>query len=381
MKVFSRISLRMRITLLAGAILLLCSIILTLGASYNAHTQLNNVTLASPYGVVEKAPISGDIELHPSDVAIAVPSAKVAVLTAAKKQFDIVNVLILAGVSVFGMVLVYVVAGKSLRPIHELSKTASTIGEENLQKRIPNLYTKDEVGMLSNSFNAMLDRLEESFVKQKRFSANAAHELKTPLSTINASIQVLHLDKNPAASDYEETFETIERNVKRLIMVVDDLMKLYDENDQLEIVPIDLKSMFEAIICELIPVIENQNIETELICGLKTVKGNQILVYRAFFNLIENAAKYNKDGGKIVIEAKREGEVGKITIKDTGNGIPAYELQHIFEPFYRVSKSRSRKTGGAGLGLSIVKTIVEKHGWKVSVNSELGEGSTFTIIF
>lgn len=381
MKVFSRISLRMRITLLAGAILLLCSIILTLGASYNAHTQLNNVTLASPYGVVEKAPISGEIELHPSDVAIAVPSAKVAVLTAAKKQFDIVNVVILAGVSVFGMVLVYVVAGKSLRPIHELSKTVSTIGEDNLQKRIPNLYTKDEVGMLGDSFNAMLNRLEESFVKQKRFSANAAHELKTPLSTINASIQVLHLDKNPAASDYEETFETIERNVKRLIMVVDDLMKLYDENDQLEIVPIDLKSMFEAIICELSPVIENRNIETELICGLKTVKGNQVLVYRAFFNLIENAAKYNKDGGKIVIEAKREGEVGKITITDAGNGIPAYELQQIFEPFYRVSKSRSRKTGGAGLGLSIVKTIIEKHGWKVSVNSELGEGSTFTIIF
>jgi signal transduction histidine kinase len=371
----------MRITLLAGAILLLCSIILTLGASYNAHTQLNNVTLAGPYGVVQKAPISGEIELHPSDVAIAAPSTKVAVLTAAKKQFDIVNVLILAGVSVFGMVLVYVVAGKSLRPIHELSKTASTIGEENLQKRIPNLYTKDEVGMLGNSFNAMLDRLEQSFVKQKRFSANAAHELKTPLSTINASIQVLHLDKNPAASDYEETFETVERNVKRLIMVVDDLMKLYDENDQLEIVPIDLKSMFEAIVCELSPVIENRNIETELICGLKTVKGNQVLIYRAFFNLIENAAKYNKDGGKIVIEAKREGEVGMITITDTGNGIPAYELQQIFEPFYRVSKSRSRKTGGAGLGLSIVKTIIEKHGWKVSVNSELGEGSTFSIIF
>ncbi|GFZ33601.1 hypothetical protein CSC2_41270 [Clostridium zeae] len=381
MKVFSRISLRIRITLLAGAILLLCSIILTLGASYNAHTQLNNVTLASPYGVVEKAPISGEIEFHPSDVAIAVPSTKVAVLTAAKKQFDIVNVLILGGVSVFGMVLVYIVAGKSLRPIHELSKTVSMVGEDNLQKRIPNLYTRDEVGILGNSFNAMLDRLEESFVKQKRFSANAAHELKTPLSTINASIQVLHLDKNPAASDYEETFETIERNVKRLIMVVDDLMKLYDENDQLEIVPIDLKGMFEAIICELSPVIENRNIETELTCGLKTVKGNQVLIYRAFFNLIENAAKYNKDGGKIVIEAKREGEVGKITIADTGNGIPAYELQQIFEPFYRVSKSRSRKTGGAGLGLSIVKTIIEKHGWKVSVNSELGEGSTFTIIF
>lgn len=112
---------------------------------------------------------------------------------------------------------------------------------------------------------------------------------------------------------------------------------------------------------------------------METVSGNPILLYRACFNLVENAVKYNRDGGEISIETRSEGRLGKIVVSDTGSGIPSDELQQIFEPFYRVNKSRSRKTGGAGIGLSIVKAIVEKHGWKISVESDLGKGSTFTI--
>lgn len=380
MKFMNRMSLRVRITLLSGTILLLCSAILALGAYYNAHAQFNAVTLAgssyttSPQEVIP----SGQVISYPDGIVTAAP-LNGPMLTVARKQFDTTNIIILAVVSVLGMVMVYIIVGRSLRPIHKLSRTISAISEDNLIQRIPDDHRKDEVGALGYSFNIMLDRLEKSFLKQKRFSANVAHELKTPLATINAGIQVLHLDKNPTVPEYEETLATTERNIKRLMAVVDDLMSLYDENEKSETVPVNLQDMFESILSELRPMFEDKHIKTELQCGLKTVYGNHVLLYRACFNLVENAAKYNKDCGEILIETKVYNKIGKIIITDTGNGIPAEELEQIFEPFYRVNKSRSRKEGGAGLGLSIVKTIVEKHGWKISVDSTLGKGSVFTV--
>lgn len=382
MKILNRISLRIRITLLSGAILLICSVILTIGAAYNAHSQFSNITLAAEPGTVHAETKLTEEQIQwmtDNSGKSFFPSTTAPALTEAKKQFDMVNIIILAIVSILGMGMVYVVAGRSLRPIHNLNNTISAISEENMQERIPDGNGNDEVGALGHSFNIMLDRLEKSFLRQKRFSANVAHELKTPLATINAGIQVLHLEKKPSISDYEETLATTERNVNRLIAVVDDLMSLYDEQEEFNTTSVDLQDMFESICRELHPIFEEKHIEIELCCGLPTVRGNQVILYRACFNLVENAAKYNKEGGKILIETKKEEGIGQIIISDIGNGIPADELQQIFEPFYRVNKSRSRKAGGAGLGLSIVKTIIEKHGWKISVDSVLGHGSTFTI--
>ena len=371
MKLLNRISLRLRITLLTGAILLICSVALAIGASYNAQMQFNTITLPANQGQYR-------LESAVPEGHVTFPTTTAPMLTEARKQFDATNVIILAVVSVLGMVMVYFVAGRSLRPIHELSDKISAIGEENLQERIPDTDRNDEVGMLGRSFNTMLDRIEKSFLRQKRFSANVAHELKTPLATMNAGIQVLHLEKNPTVSDYEETLATTERNVNRLIEVVNGLLSLY-EQDELRPVTVDLEELFESILRELRPKLQAKHIETGIFCGLETVSGNPVLLYRACFNLVENAVKYNRDGGEISIETWSEGQLGKIVVSDTGSGIPSDELQQIFEPFYRVNKSRSRKTGGAGIGLSIVKAIVEKHGWKISVDSELGRGSSFTI--
>lgn len=376
MKIVGGMSLRMRITLLAGIILISCSIILTIASSYNARSQFSTLTLSNAIPIKDAVLKEGTaIPIGGTPVTLT-PSA----VTAAKKQFDSTSMIILAIVSILGMGMVYVIAGRSLRPIRKLSKTVCAITEDNLQQRIPEEIGNDEVGALGHSFNIMLDRLEKSFLRQKRFSANVAHELKTPLATINAGIQVLHLEKTPSISDYEETLATTERNVNRLMAVVDDLMRLCDEQEEFGTASIDLREMFESICSELHPVLEEKNIGIELQCRLQTVYGSQVLLYRACFNLVENAAKYNKESGKILIETRMEKGVGRIIITDTGNGIPADELQQIFEPFYRVNKSRSRKAGGAGLGLSIVKTIVEKHEWAISVDSVLGQGSTFTIL-
>jgi signal transduction histidine kinase len=376
MKIVGGLSLRMRITLLAGIILILCSIILTIASSYNARSQFSTLTLSNAIPVKDIMLKEGTAISAVGTPVTLTPSA----FTTAKKQFDSTGMIILVIVSILGMGMVYVVAGRSLRPISKLSETVCAITEDNLQQRIPEEIRNDEVGALGHSFNTMLDRLEKSFLRQKRFSANVAHELKTPLATINAGIQVLHLDENPSISDYEETLASTERNVNRLMAVVDDLMRLCDEQEEFNTSSVDLQEMFESICSELYPVLEEKNIGIILQCGLQSVYGSQVLLYRACFNLVENAAKYNKESGKILIETIIDGRTGRIVITDTGNGIPADELQQIFEPFYRVNKSRSRKAGGAGLGLSIVKTIVEKHGWEISVNSVLGQGSTFTIM-
>jgi len=380
MKIANKISLRMRITLLAGAILILCSVVLTVAASYNANLQFTVLTASEAFvvdGVIPKMDYGNTTILESNGAIRTAPGG----LTTAKKQFNTVSMIILAIVCMFGMGLVYAVAGRSLGPIHKLSKTISSITENDLQYRMIDEERNDEVGALGHSFNIMFDRLEASFLRQKRFSANVAHELKTPLATINAGIQVLNLEEKPSILDYKETLATTERNVKRLMAVVDDLMRLCDEQEKFDTEDVAIQDMFESICKELRPLLAEKHTETEIDCKLQTICGNPSLLYRACFNLIENAAKYNKDGGKIIIKAKVTDGIGEIKITDTGNGIPKDEIQHIFEPFYRVNKSRSRKTGGAGLGLSIVKTIIEKHGWKMAVESVLEVGSTFTITF
>lgn len=371
--IMRKLSLRMRITLLAGAILLLCSVIITIAASYNAGMQfasLSPTTMPAPSLTAVQSPIIENI-----------PFTNGSFVTAAKQQFDTAGLIILIIVSIGGMGMVYFVAGRSLKPIHDLSKKISAITGDNLQLRIPEDNRNDEVGALSHSFNVMMERLEKSFLKQKRFSANVAHELKTPLATINASLQVLRLEESPSIAGYEESFATTERNVNRLIAIVDDLMRLCDEQEEFFKTTVDLQSMFESVLKELGPLLNEKHIAAELNCRLQTVTGNPVLLYRACFNLVQNAAKYNMEGGKILIETGTEGKIGQIIIRDTGIGISAGELPYIFDPFYRVDKSRSRKEGGAGLGLSLVKTIVEKHGWKISVSSVLGLGSAFTISF
>ncbi|MHB8061053.1 MAG: HAMP domain-containing sensor histidine kinase [Ruminiclostridium sp.] len=283
-------------------------------------------------------------------------------------------------ISAIGIVAVYIVSGKALKPLSDLNNAVIKITENNLEKHIAAVNTDDEIGDLTRSFNAMLDRLEQSFLRQKRFSANVAHELKTPLATINAGIQVLQLDENPTVADYQETLGITQRNIKRLINVVNDLLSLSNESLDESNETIDIKNMFKHIMSELQPLCIEKNIEASCEFELDTVKGNVTLVNRAFYNLVENAIKYNHPNSKVLIKTFFEEGTGKICISDTGIGIPKEDIDRIFEPFYCVDKSRSRKMGGAGLGLSIVKAITEKHRWSIVVNSTVDIGTTIIVV-
>lgn len=185
MKFVKKASLRIRITLLAGAILIICSVILTISSSYNAHTQFANLTVTGPIS------LQGSTEASISIIAVEpIPIGDFSTnkITEAKKNFDTTNMIISSIVTVLGMAMVYFFSGRSLRPIQDLSLTISAITEDDLQKRIPDENRSDEVGVLGQSFNIMLDRLEKSFLRQKQFSASVAHELKTPL-VISKGIQ------------------------------------------------------------------------------------------------------------------------------------------------------------------------------------------------
>lgn len=194
--------------------------------------------------------------------------------------------IILAIVCIAGMGLVYAVAGSSLHPIHKLSKTISSMTESDLQYRIADEERNDEVGILGHSFNVMLDRLEASFLRQKRFSANVAHELKTPLATINAGIQVLNLEEDPSVSDYKETLATTERNIKRLMAVVDDLMRLCNGQEKFDVDAVAVRDMFESIGNELRPLLEEKHVETQIDCQVQTICGNSGLLYDMLYRTL-----------------------------------------------------------------------------------------------
>lgn len=388
MKILNKVSIRMRVTLLTGGIVLATSVLLTFSSMYNAQDKfvypnphktisLAKITNVDDRGVVLETEEGNRAQLRsnelPTEYGIAIAAIQ------AKKQFDIWSYIYLIIFSGVGMIVTYSVAGKTLKPLQELNDSIINITEHNLKDRISTFSVNDEIGSLANSFNAMLERLNKSFLRQKRFSASVSHELKTPLSIMNAGIQVLQLDDEPTVSDYKETIEMAERNIKRLMNIVDDLFVLTNESNTDFADEIDLKQLFLQIKLELQSLYNEKNIYITQEFEFDTIKGNATLVYRAFFNLFENAMKYNITNGKVAIKTVIESNVEKIIISDSGRGIPSEDINKIFEPFYRVDQSRSRKIAGAGLGLSIVKSIVEKHGWKIEVESTADVGTCFII--
>ena len=371
MKLLSRLSLRCRITLLTAVVLTICSVTMTIFSMYNAQRML--------YPILEDTVVSSTTQTE-SGLGIEMPAIPA---QERKQQFDFHSIyfcLIMTGIGSFAA---YFLAGQATVPVKKLNKQIAVIDENNLSERLPEVQPKDEIGEITRGFNHMLDRLEEAFKRQKRFTASAAHELKTPLATMKAGMQVLKRDSNATLQDYEENADIAIKSVDRLTGVVNDLLLIASGSESKQEIKeeIYLDAMFETIFDELSPLYEKQNISYKMKISENIIYGNSSMLYRAFYNLIENAYKYNCPNGKISVTAFRKSDSVYIQISDTGKGIPDKHLPFIFEAFYRVDASRSRKIAGAGLGLSLVKTIIERHGGSISVNSSYGNGSTFSIEF
>ena len=275
--------------------------------------------------------------------------------------------------------LMYLIVGYALYPLRELTLQIEDIQAKNLKDPILSKSNSTEIERLTLAFNRLLLRLEETFATQRQFSANAAHELRTPLAVMSTKFEVFEKNKNPNEADYKEAIGMARSQTDRLSHVIDILLEMTELQSAPKSDSISLSEITEEVICDLVAVAEKKSISLVQDDGEARLTGSDTLVYRAIYNLIENAIKYNKEGGKVSVAITEDESFAKVIITDTGSGIAKEDWDRIFEPFFRVDKSRSRSMGGAGLGLALVKEIAVRHGGDVKVIESSNKGSSIEL--
>lgn len=275
--------------------------------------------------------------------------------------------------------LMYLIVGYALYPLRELTSQIEDIQAKNLKEPILSKSNSTEIERLTLAFNRLLLRLEETFATQRQFSANAAHELRTPLAVMSTKFEVFEKNKNPDEADYKEAINMARNQTDRLSHVIDILLEMTELQSAPKSDSISLSEISEEVICDLVAVADKKHISLIQEDGEARLTGSDTLVYRAIYNLIENAIKYNKEGGTVSVAIAEDESFAKVIITDTGSGIAKEDWDKIFEPFFRVDKSRSRSMGGAGLGLALVKEIAVRHGGDVKVIESSNKGSSIEL--
>lgn len=277
-------------------------------------------------------------------------------------------------VILLGSAVTYLLAGKALEPLHRFSSHMEEIEAQNLLTPMEVPDTEDEISRLTRSFNGMLLRLNQAFETQRQFSANAAHELRTPLAVIQTNLDVFQKRQCPTEKEYRETFDRLQEQTGRLSHLVEILLEMTELQTAGRTDPISLDALAEEVLCDLAPVAEKKGVTLSQSGEAAELIGNDTLLYRAVYNLVENAIKYNRPGGRVTIDIRQMEKMAVLVVSDTGIGIAPEDWEKIFDPFFRVDKSRSRAMGGAGLGLALVRDIARQHGGEVRIirSEELG---------
>lgn len=273
----------------------------------------------------------------------------------------------------------YYVSGKALEPVKILNEQVKNINIHNLNESLQVPPTNDEIAELAASFNDMTEKLDRAFSIQKRFSADAAHELRTPLAVMQTKLDVFRKKGQRTPEEYDALAAAFQKQLERLRSLVTELLDIANMEDEWNMQEVSLLEILEDVSADLSSVAEDKGVILSLYGGNCRVRGNPALLYRTFYNLMENGIKYNVLGGSVIIETLEGKDTVTVAVSDTGSGIPESMKQQIFEPFFRVDKSRSREMGGAGLGLSMVDAIVKKHGGTIAVADREGGGSRFTV--
>ncbi len=292
------------------------------------------------------------------------------------------SLIISALLALLGGVATYFISGHALRPIKEFSDKIEKVQAQNLaDSRIEENQVK-ELNQLSVSYNRMLERLSDAFEIQRQFTANAAHELRTPLALMQVQLDLYNSTQH-SGSD-EDTLQTVKMVTEqndRLGKMVKTLLDM----SELQTVGRDDKIIVDALVDEVLadlePLAQEKNIKLIGKCKNITMVGSDILIYRLVYNLVENAIKYNHAGGQVTVTADQKEKQVYLSVADTGNGIPEEFRDRVFEPFFRVDKSRSRALGGVGLGLALVREIVRVHDGSITVRSNPSGGTIFDVMF
>ncbi len=310
------------------------------------------------------------------DPQLAAPDGELTILIdGAQGRFRTTNWYITAVVTALSGILAYFVSGHALKPLRSFASQTEKVQLNNLADIQINENVLPEFRQLGHSLNQMLERLNNAFSAQKQFTGNAAHELRTPLALMQAQLELFcaeHPDMPPETADFlsllQEQTERLSQMTKTLLEMSN--LQQVERNESIQLAP-----MVEEIFTDLTPLAEKSGITLEL-AGDGVMTGSDALIYRMIFNLTENAIKYNRPDGSVQVCITQEPEKLLILVSDTGRGIPEEYQQSIFQPFFRVDKSRSRTFGGAGLGLALVWEIAALHGGSVRVAESSDSGTT-----
>ena len=292
------------------------------------------------------------------------------------------SLIISALLALLGGVATYFISGHALKPISEFSDKIEEVQAQNLaDSRIEENNVK-ELNQLSVSYNKMLERLSDAFEIQRQFTASAAHELRTPLSLMQVQLDLYHSTQHPGSdADTVQMIKMLTEQNDRLGKMVKTLLDMSELQTVGRDEKIILNDLVDEVLEDLEPLAQEKNIK--LIGKYKniTMIGSDILIYRLVYNLVENAIKYNHSDGQVTVNAYKNQKHIYLSVEDTGSGIPKELRERVFEPFFRVDKSRSRELGGVGLGLALVHEIVRVHDGSISIKSNPAGGTIFEVIF
>mgnify|MGYP000242689890 FL=1 len=295
-------------------------------------------------------------------------------------RFRTTNWYITAVVTVLSGILAYFVSGHALKPLHSFASQVERVQMNNLADMRIDEDALPEFKQLSQSFNQMLERLNDAFAAQRQFTGNAAHELRTPLALLQAQLELFSAEHPDMQPETAEFLSLLREQTERLTQLTKTLLEMSNLRQVARNERIRLAPMIEEIFTDLAPLSDKCGV-TLTAEGDGIMTGSDALIYRLIFNLTENAVKYNRPGGSVRVSVAQEPEKLLIRVSDIGCGIPEEYQQSIFQPFFRVDKSRSREYGGAGLGLSLVWEIADIHGGSVRVEESSKNGTVIAAEF
>ena len=299
-----------------------------------------------------------------------------------KEDYRKNSLIISALLAILGGGTTYFLSGHALKPLREFSDKIEEVQVQNLaDSRIEESKIK-ELNQLSVSYNKMLERLQDAFEVQRQFTANAAHELRTPLSLMQVQLDLYHSTQHPGSdADTLQMIKMVTEQNDRLSKMVKTLLDMSELQTVGRDEQIIMDDLVDEVLEDLEPLAQEKNIKLIGKCKDITMVGSDILIYRLVYNLVENAIKYNHSGGQVTVTAYKEQKHIYLSVADTGSGIPKELRERVFEPFFRVDKSRSRKLGGVGLGLALVHEIVRVHDGSITVRSNPSGGTIFDVMF
>ena len=375
-----RLSLQWRITLLTALLIAGTCICLNLLLYHSGAVSIDSLNGF----VFEYTPESSE---DPDGLAIEISDSQMSEFISrfsdeaydVKTDFGRKGWLITVAVTIVSAAIAYFVSGQALKPLRKLSQQAEKIDQDSISDIRLNEDTVKEFRQLSVSVNLMLDRLSESFATQRQFSGNAAHELRTPLAIMQTKLELFAAEHKNLEGDTAELVRSQAEQLDRLSKLVHTLLEMSNLSSAPRSDRIELAPLVEEIITDLPPLASQNDITMEQDCDNVVITGSDALIYRLVFNLIENAVKYNRRGGSVSVSVHKENSDVVVRVSDTGCGIPEEYRERIFQPFFRVDKSRSRQMGGVGLGLALVHEIAVLHGGSVRAEPGNKVGTVFIV--